>query len=93
MSGKRPEKSSPCPLTSSPTKRNAADQLAATVRDQFPPGLSAPALRALAAAGLTGLDQLARVTETEVAKLHGMGPKGVSTLRAALRKRGKSFKV
>ena len=89
----RPEKPSLCPLTSSSTKRNAADQLAATVRDQFPPGLSAPALRALTAAGLTGLDQLARVTETEVAKLHGMGPKGVSTLRAALRKRGKSFKV
>lgn len=67
--------------------------MAATVRYHFPPGLSRPALRALAAAGLTGLDQLAQVTEKEVAKLHGMGPKGVATLRGALRKRGKSFKA
>jgi hypothetical protein len=38
-------------LTSSKRKRNAADKLAATVKEGFPPGVAQPALRALAAAG------------------------------------------
>jgi hypothetical protein len=57
----------------------------------FPPGLSKPALRALHAAGYTRLDQLAAVTETDLHNLHGMGPKGIRLLRAALQSRGKSF--
>lgn len=55
------------------------------------PGLSNPARRALAAAGYTRLEQLTRVAEAELLKLHGMGPKGISVLRAALRARGLSF--
>jgi DNA-directed RNA polymerase alpha subunit len=57
----------------------------------LPAGLSRPAQRALAAAGITRLDQLRSLTETELLNLHGLGPKGVETLRQALKASGKSF--
>ena len=56
------------------------------------PRLSAPARRALSGAGYTQLDQLAQVSESEVTKLHGMGPTAVAALRAALHERGLSFR-
>jgi DNA-directed RNA polymerase alpha subunit len=54
----------------------------------WPKGVGAPATRALAAAGLTDLTDLAGVTERDLAGLHGMGPKAVSILKAALADRG-----
>ena len=57
----------------------------------FPPGIAAPARRALASAGYTRLDQLAGITEAELARLHGMGPKALGILRNALHAKGKSF--
>jgi hypothetical protein len=57
----------------------------------LPAGLSRPARRALAAAGYTALEQLARVSEAEIGRLHGMGPKGVEQLRQGLAARGLSF--
>jgi hypothetical protein len=57
----------------------------------FPPGLSRPALRALAGAGYTHLDQLAGASEAEILALHGMGPKGVDILRRALAEKGMAF--
>lgn len=59
----------------------------------FPEGLGAPALRALANAGIKGLSQLGRYTEKEVADLHGMGPKGIDLLKEALKKKKLSFKM
>ncbi len=82
----------PCPLTTDASKRTAANKLAASVKNSFPAGLSQPALRALAAAGLKNLDQLTKVREADVAKLHGMGPTGIKTLREALKRNGQSFK-
>ncbi len=58
------------------------------MRDAFPRGLAAPALHALAGAGLTTLEHVATVTETELLSMHGMGPKAVRILRDALRLRG-----
>ena len=58
---------------------------------EFPAGLSEPAIRALVGAGYTRLEQLSRVSEAEIKRLHGMGPKGVRLLREALRARGLSF--
>ena len=55
------------------------------------PKLSQPALRALAGAGITRLEQLTRYSEAEIARLHGMGPTGVDALRKALHERGLSF--
>ena len=60
---------------------------------EFPSGLSQPALRALAGAGYTRLDQLTSTTEKELLKLHGMGPKGTRILREALTAQGLDFSV
>lgn len=57
----------------------------------FLPKVSAPAIRALNAAGYTRLTQLTQVTEAELARLHGMGPKGLRLLREALAAKGLSF--
>ncbi len=77
-----------CELTTDPQKRAAADRLAASVKDSLPAGLSQPALRALAGAGITRLAQLARASEAELLALHGLGPKGVATIRTALAAEG-----
>ena len=57
----------------------------------FPAGIGKPAQRALAGAGYTRLEELTTVTEAELRKLHGMGPKAVGVLRNALAARGLSF--
>jgi len=59
----------------------------------FPRGVAKPAQHALAAAGYTALDQLTQARESEIASLHGMGPKALSILKTALREKGKSFRV
>ncbi len=56
------------------------------------PKLAAPARRALSSAGYTRLDQLAQVSESDLTKLHGMGPTAIAALRAALEERGLSFR-
>lgn len=48
------------------------------------PKTSAPATRALQGAGYTTLRQLAGVPRADLAKLHGMGPKALDILQAAL---------
>ena len=57
----------------------------------LPAGLSAPARRALALIGITSLDQLTGHRASDVLKLHGMGLKGIRTLREALADAGLSF--
>lgn len=56
-----------------------------------PPGLSAPARRALAGAGMDTPRQLAAHTEKEILALHGLGPKALGPLRAALAAAGLGF--
>ena len=60
-------------------------------KHDLPAGLAQPAIRALSGAGYTRLDQLTRVKEAELLKLHGMGPKAIALIRGALKARGKSF--
>jgi hypothetical protein len=55
------------------------------------PKTSAPAQSALNEAGYTKLEELTKVTEAELLKLHGMGPKAIRILRAALTERGLLF--
>lgn len=57
----------------------------------LPAGLSEPARRALAGAGYWRLEQLTKVSEAELKRLHGMGPKGIEMLRRALEAKGLSF--
>ena len=57
----------------------------------LPGALAQPAQRALANAGYTRLEQLAGVSEAEIARLHGIGPKALGQLRQALAERGLAF--
>jgi hypothetical protein len=52
------------------------------------PKIGAPATRALHNAGFTRLSQLAGVSRAELAGLHGMGPKALGIIEAALEERG-----
>lgn len=55
------------------------------------PKLAAPAQRALAGAGYTHLEQLTKVSESDLGKLHGMGPNALKTLHQALADKSLSF--
>jgi hypothetical protein len=57
----------------------------------FPPGVAQPARRALAQAGYHRLEQLTHARESDLRRLHGMGPKALGALRSALAERGWSF--
>jgi uncharacterized protein YdhG (YjbR/CyaY superfamily) len=57
------------------------------------PKIGAPATRALATAGYSHLEQLTKVTESELSQLHGMGPKALGILRETLKGKGLSFKA
>jgi hypothetical protein len=59
--------------------------------DDWRAGVGAPARRALAAAGVDSPEELATRTEQELLALHGMGPKAMGVLRAALAERGLVF--
>jgi hypothetical protein len=82
-----------CPLTSDESLRAAADRKSDAIKDGFPPGIGRPALRALAAASYTHLDQLTQAREAELPALHGMGPKAMGIIRDALTSRKKRFRT
>ena len=48
------------------------------------PKLGAPAMRALAAAGIESLDDLRDFDPEELAQLHGVGPSALKAIAAAL---------
>lgn len=56
------------------------------------PKLSRPANRALEDAGFYQLEQFTAVTEGDLLKLHGVGPKAIRILNEALKEKGLSFK-
>lgn len=57
----------------------------------LPAKLSKPAQRALSGAGITHLEQLTEMTEAELMKLHGMGPKAMQQISDVLKENGLSF--
>ncbi|MGI8403289.1 MAG: DNA-binding protein [Thermomicrobiales bacterium] len=57
----------------------------------LPPGISAPARRALAGVRIESLEQCATRTEAEILELHGMGPKALGIIRSALDAKGLTF--
>lgn len=59
--------------------------------DDLPKGIGAPATRALNGAGFTTLAQLTRLTQEELLALHGVGPKALALIIAALQERGLSL--
>jgi hypothetical protein len=58
----------------------------------FLSAISAPARRALESNGITTLKKLAGHSESEILKLHGIGPGSIPKLRAALAKGGLAFR-
>ena len=60
-------------------------------QSDIPQNLGKPANRALEGAGYLRLEQVAEVSEKELMKLHGMGPKAIELLREALFEKGLSF--
>jgi len=60
-------------------------------KSDFPVGLAAPAQRALAAAGITRLEQLTRFSEADLMQMHGIGPKALELLRQTLAAKGLYF--
>jgi endonuclease III len=56
------------------------------------PKIGAPATRALAAIGVTRLDQLVEHRAADLLALHGVGPKAVRILQASLADRGRSLR-
>ena len=57
----------------------------------FPRAIGNPARGALQVAGFSKLKQLTDVTEAELSRLHGMGPKALRILRETLEAKGLSF--
>ena len=55
------------------------------------PSVGAPATRALHAAGYVSLGRLAGASRSEIAALHGVGPRALSLLEAALERQGLGF--
>jgi DNA-directed RNA polymerase alpha subunit len=61
-------------------------------QSDFPKAIGAPATGALLHEGYSRLEQLAQLTEAELLKIHGVGPKAVRILRETLATKGLSFK-
>ncbi len=74
-------KSSSCPVCPVCEKDRKPDQ-------EFLSEIAAPARRALENAGIKTLVQLSKMRETEVLKLHGMGPATILKLRTVLKSKG-----
>jgi len=62
------------------------------LREQaIPTTIVRPALRALTAAGMKNLEDVANSGEEQIAALHGVGPKAIRILKAALAAFGSEF--
>ena len=57
----------------------------------IPTSIGAPARRALNGAGYLKLEQFTKVSEAEVLKLHGVGPKALDIIRRTLMDKGLTF--
>ncbi|MGN6032442.1 MAG: hypothetical protein ACTHQE_12350 [Thermomicrobiales bacterium] len=74
-------------LPSLPGETDTGTPLAA-----LPVNIGAPARRALAAIGVTTLEQLPAQTAAELLALHGVGPKAIRLLGDQLAERGLAFR-
>ena len=70
----------------------SARKKAAKNEDPALPKIGKPATRALAAIGITRLEQVARLSRAELLEMHGVGPKASGILEDALQARGLAFR-
>jgi|AutmiccommuBRH23_1029490.scaffolds.fasta_scaffold00301_51 DNA uptake protein ComE-like DNA-binding protein len=61
------------------------------IGNDLPVGISQPAIRALAAAEITNLEQFTKISKDELVKLHGVGPKAIRMISEALEEKGLQF--
>lgn len=61
-------------------------------KDGFLSVLAAPAKRAMENNGIRSLKQLSGFSESDILKLHGIGPSSLPKLRIVLKAKGLSFK-
>jgi len=54
--------------------------------------LGAPAQRAIVAAGIRSLEELAGMTEAQLKAMHGIGPHAIKTVHAVLAEHGMALK-
>lgn len=74
-------------------KAKNTDRISTSVEHiSLPERLANPAKRALASAGIEYLEQLCSFRESEIRKLHGIGPNTLRLLRAALDETGLDYK-
>ena len=78
-----------CPVQRGEVDLNKYEKLDGVWRDL---GLAAPARRALVDAKLLKISDLKKFSETDLKKLHGMGPNAIKTLKSAMKKSKISFK-
>lgn len=74
------------------TRLEARNATAPAGADALPKAIGKPATRALLAAGIRDLQDVAARREKELLDLHGVGPRATKVLGAALAERGLSFK-
>lgn len=70
----------------------AADTAAPGDVGDLPRAIGRPATRALTAAGITTLDQVADLSKAELLAMHGVGPKAARILGETLATTGRTFK-
>ena len=78
-------KSSNCPVCPICAKNSKA-------KEGFLSALSSPAQRALLRIGIKTLKQLSNYSESEILKLHGVGPSSIPKLKSALKKQNLSLR-
>jgi len=61
--------------------------------DALPRTIGKPAIRALLLAGISTLSQASEHTEAELLDLHGVGPRAIRILRAALQANGRELRT
>ena len=78
-------------VTDDPTDAGGGTRSSSEPASDLPSELARPARRALTGAGYVRVEQFTKLTEAEVLRLHGMGPKALDQIRHALAARGQSF--
>ena len=82
-----------CELTANPAMRSTVNAETDAIASNFPKGVSRPALRALLGAGYRDLKSLTKARKADVLAWHGMGPKALGLIEAAMKERGLKFRA
>lgn len=80
-----------CPIMADPLKREEANRTTAAIKGNLPAGLAQPALRALAAVGINNLVDFTKIRESDLTKLHGIGPNALIKIKTSLAEQGLIF--